>query len=184
MRILLTAEQIADRIRELGVQISQDYGQSNPVLIGLLKGSVLFLADLMRALSIPHTIEFLRASSYGAGTTSSGEVRLSTLEVDLTERQVLIVEDIVDTGRTLQYITAYLLNKNPASLRVCALLDKPSARVFHTPVDYVGFSIPELFVVGYGLDWNEKYRHLPFIAVIEDKGNAHSPVSPRDSYGR
>lgn len=169
MRILLTAEQIADRVRELGIQISRDYGQTEPVLVCLLKGSVVFLADLMRSLSIPHTIEFLRASSYGAGTVSSGHVHLSSLDVDLAGREVLIVEDIVDTGRTLQYIRTYLLSKNPASLKVCALLDKPETRLFHTPVEYSGFSIPELFVVGYGLDWDEKYRHLPFIAVIEEE---------------
>lgn len=169
MRILLTPEQIAERVRELGLQISADYGQTRPVLLCLLKGSVVFVADLMRALSIPHTIEFLRASSYGANTTSSGQVSFTVFDADLTGRHVLIIEDIVDTGHTLKYIIAYLLQKQPASLRVCALLDKSVDRASNVCIDYRGFMIPDAFVVGYGLDWDEKFRYLPYVGVIEDQ---------------
>lgn len=169
MRILLTSEQIADRVRGLGLQISADYEQTRPVLLCLLKGSVVFVADLMRALSIPHTVEFLRASSYGADTTSSGEVSITTFDADLTGRHVLIIEDIVDTGHTLKYIMAYLLQKQPASLRVCALLEKSVNRASEVRVDYCGFMIPDVFVVGYGLDWDEKFRYLPYVAILEDQ---------------
>jgi hypoxanthine phosphoribosyltransferase len=169
MRILLTAEQIANRVRDLGACIARDYDQTNPTLLCLLKGSALFLADLTRTISVPHTIEFMRASSYGAGTVSSGRVDLVPLHPDLAGRHVLVIEDIVDSGYTLQYITEYLWQKQPASLRVCALLDKPAAHRVDVKIDYCGFTIPDVFVVGYGLDWNERYRHLPYVAVIEDK---------------
>ena len=171
MRILLTKSQIADKVQELGAQISEDYQDKNPILIGLLKGSVVFLADLMRTLTIPHTIDFIRASSYGAGMTSSGQVRVTSMDVDVENRHVLLIEDIIDSGVTLRYIKEVFLEKKPASLCVCALLDKPASRRTSEKVDYCGFTIPDVFVVGYGLDWNEQYRHLPYVAVVEEQEN-------------
>ncbi|MBI4553966.1 MAG: hypoxanthine phosphoribosyltransferase [Candidatus Latescibacteria bacterium] len=166
MQPLISAAQLAEKVRELGARISDDYQATCPALVGILKGSVVFLADLMRAVSVPHTIEFLIASSYGTSTTSSGVVRIQSLGEKLQGRHVLLVEDIVDTGRTLQYIVSYLSAQQPESLRVCALLDKPSARRVDVKIDYVGFTIPDVFVVGYGLDVNEQYRHLPYIAAV------------------
>jgi hypoxanthine phosphoribosyltransferase len=175
MRILLTEQQIAERVRELGAEISKDYGDTRPVLIGLLKGSLIFLADLMRAMTIPHTVELLCVSSYGSEKISSGQIKADAFESGLTGRHALIVEDIVDTGLTLQYIVEYLSRQQPASLRVCALLDKPQTRRAPTPLNYCGFTIPPVFVVGYGLDWDEDFRYLPYVAVIDD-----TPAAPID----
>jgi len=166
MQILITAEQIAEKVQELGGRIAQDYQDTNPLLVCILKGSAVFMADLIRAISVPHTIEFLKASSYGASTTSSGEIEIQTFNLDVADRHVLIVEDIVDTGLTLQYIMAYLSKQQPASLRLCALLNKPSARRVDIPIDYCGFTIPNVFVVGYGLDLDEHHRHLPYVAIV------------------
>lgn len=169
MRILLTETQIAKKVHALGAQISEDYQDKNPLLIGLLKGSVVFLTDLMRAITVPHTIDFIRASSYGSAMVSSGRVKVPSMDVDVGDRHVLLVEDIIDSGLTLQYISGVLLERNPASLRICTLLDKPASRRTSTRVDYCGFTIPNAFVVGYGLDWNEQYRHLPYVAIVEDQ---------------
>lgn len=166
MQPLISATQIAEKVQELGACISQDYQATCPMLVGILKGSVVFLADLMRVIRIPHTIDFLTVSSYGASTASSGMIRVQSSQIELRGRHVLIVEDIVDTGLTLQYIIAYLAAKQPESLRVCALLNKPSARRIDVKLDYIGFSIPDLFVVGYGLDLDEQYRYLPYIAAV------------------
>ena len=166
MQILITAEQIAEKVRELGGRISRDYQDTNPLLVCILKGSAVFMADLMRAISVPHTIDFLKASSYGASTTSSGEIKIQAFNLAVTGRHVLIVEDIVDTGLTLQYIMTYLSKQQPASLRLCALLNKPSARRVDVPIDYCGFTLPNVFIVGYGLDLDERHRHLPYVAIV------------------
>lgn len=166
--VLLTEEQIQQRIRELAEQISHDYQGKDLLLVCILKGGVLFLTDLMRQLDIPHAIDFMAISSYGAGTESSGVVRiLMDLNTSIEGKNVLIVEDIVDTGHTLDYILRNLSTRRPASLKVCALLNKPSRRQVDVPIHYVGFDIPNKFVIGYGLDFGEKYRNLPFVGVLK-----------------
>ncbi len=166
--VLLTEEQIQQRIRELAEQISADYRGKDLLLVCVLKGGVLFLTDLMRQLDIPHAIDFMAISSYGAGTESSGVVRiLMDLNTSIEGKNVLIVEDIVDTGHTLDYILRNLSTRRPASLKVCALLNKPSRRQVDVPIHYVGFDIPNKFVIGYGLDFGEKYRNLPFVGVLK-----------------
>jgi len=168
-KILITHEQLQTRIAELGEAISRDYAGKDLLLVCVLKGGILFLSDLMRAIHIPHAIDFMAISSYGGTRTeSSGVVRiLMDLNTNIVNRNVLIVEDIVDTGRTLAYITEMLRTRDPASLKICTLLNKPSRREVHVPLDYVGFDIPNEFVVGYGLDYNEIYRNLPFIGVLK-----------------
>lgn len=166
--ILITEEQIKARTRELGRQISKDYEGQDLLLVCVLKGAVTFLADLMRQITIPHAIDFMAISSYGAGTESSGIVRiLKDLDTNIEGRNVLIVEDIIDTGRTLHYITENLKTRRPKSLRICTLLTKPSRREIEIPLDYVGFEIPNKFVIGYGLDFAEIYRSLPYIGVLK-----------------
>lgn len=166
--VLLTEEQIQQRVRELAEQISADYQGKDLLLVCVLKGGILFLTDLMRQLDIPHAIDFMAISSYGAGTESSGVVRiLMDLNTSIEGKNVLIVEDIVDTGYTLDYILRNLSTRRPASLKVCALLNKPSRRQVDVPIHYVGFDIPNKFVIGYGLDFGEKYRNLPFVGVLK-----------------
>ncbi|GAB4401488.1 MAG: hypoxanthine phosphoribosyltransferase [Anaerolineales bacterium] len=166
--VLLTEEQIQQRVRELAEQISADYRGKDLLLVCVLKGGILFLTDLMRQLEIPHAIDFMAISSYGAGTESSGVVRiLMDLNTSIEGKNVLIVEDIVDTGHTLDYILRNLSTRRPASLKVCALLNKPSRRQVDVPIHYVGFDIPNKFVIGYGLDFGEKYRNLPFVGVLK-----------------
>jgi hypoxanthine phosphoribosyltransferase len=167
-KILITHNQLQTRAAELGAAISRDYAGKDLLLVCILKGSVLFLSDLIRAVRIPHAIDFMAISSYGGTRTeSSGVVRiLMDLNTNIENRNVLIVEDIIDTGRTLAYITENLRTRNPASLRICTLLNKPSRREVNVPLDYVGFDIPNEFVVGYGLDYNEIYRNLPFVGVL------------------
>jgi hypoxanthine phosphoribosyltransferase len=164
---LIDEQQLQARIRELGRQISRDYAGQDLLLLCILKGGVLFLTDLMRQLSIPHEIDFLAVSSYGKEVReSTGVVRiLKDLDEPIAGRSVLIVEDIVDTGHTLDYITNILRARQPASLKICTLLDKVERRQVAIPVDYVGFTIPDKFVFGYGLDLDEKLRNLPFIGV-------------------
>ena len=166
--VLISEEQIRDKVRELGAQISADYADSAVTLVSVLKGSLPFMADLMRAISIPVQIDLMEVSSYGGATTeSSGLVRiLKDLSSSIANKDVLIVEDIIDTGLTLNYLLRYLRGKNPRSLRICALLDKPARRLVEIPIDYRGFTIPDEFVVGYGLDFGEYYRNLPFIGVL------------------
>jgi hypoxanthine phosphoribosyltransferase len=167
-RVLITEQELAQRVRELGAQISRDYADADLFLISVLKGSIVFMADLMRHISIPHSIDFMATSSYGASTQSSGVVQiLKDLEESIEGRHVLIVEDIIDSGHTLAYLRRLILARNPASLRICALLDKKERRESDVPVEYVGFSIPNEFVVGYGLDFNEQYRNLPFVGVLK-----------------
>ena len=170
IRPLISKEQIQSRIAELGAQITTDYRDQAPVLIGVMKGSMTFMADLKRHIDLPVTEEYLGLSSYGAGTVSSGEVRI-TLDVShpLVGKDVIIVEDIIDTGLTMKFLRENLQARHPRSLSLCSLLDKPSRRKpgVEVQIDYRGFVIDDLFVVGYGLDYAGKYRHLPYIGVME-----------------
>ena len=167
---LFTAEQIADRVAELGAEISEDYAGKNPLLVGILKGAWMFLADLTRAITVPLQVDFIQVSSYGSGTQSSGEVRLLTdLSTPIIDRHVILIEDIVDTGHTLSTLMNVLKQREPISLAVCSLLDKPERREVAIHIDYLGFTVPNKFVVGYGLDWNERFRHLPYIGYLEFK---------------
>jgi hypoxanthine phosphoribosyltransferase len=168
-QILLTEEQISTRVAELGARITADY-QGRPVtLVSVLKGSLPFMADLMRAIDLPLRIDLMEVSSYGGATTeSSGLVRiLKDLSASIAGEDVLIVEDIIDTGLTLNYLIRYLRGKNPKTLRICTLLDKPARRLVEIPVDYIGFEIPDQFVIGYGLDYGEVYRNLRFVGVLK-----------------
>src|SRR5512144_2106348 len=166
--VLLTEGEIAAKVRELGARITADYAGRELTLVSVLKGSLPFMADLMRTITIPVRIDLMEVSSYGGLTTeSSGLVRiLKDLSASIEGRDVLIVEDIIDTGLTLNYLLRYLRGKNPRSLRICTLLDKPARRLVEIPVDYVGFTIPDRFVVGYGLDYGELYRNLRFVGVL------------------
>ena len=173
-RVVFSAEEIAREVQLLARSISEDYEGKEVVLIGVLKGAFIFLADLVRQLTIPVQLDFIRAASYGTGTESSGKIRITTdVELDLRGRDVLIVEDIIDSGRTLDYMRRNLLARNPKSLRICSLLNKPSRREIDVEVEYLGFDIPDEFVVGYGLDFDELYRNLPFIAVLKPEVFAH-----------
>jgi len=166
--VLLSEDQIQARVAELGAQVSADYAGGTLTLVSVLKGSLPFMADLMRAITVPVRIDLMEVSSYGGATTeSSGLVRiLKDLSASIQGEDVLIVEDIIDTGLTLNYLLRYLRGKNPASLRICTLLDKPARRLVDIPVDYTGFTIPDQFVVGYGLDYGELYRNLRFVGVL------------------
>lgn len=166
-KILITPEDLRRRTAELARQIEADYEDRDLVLICVLKGGIMFLVDLMKELQRPVEVDFMAVSSYGASTQSSGVVRLTKdLDMSIEGRNVLIVEDIIDSGRTLQYLTANLRLRKPASLRICTLLDKRERREVDVPLDYVGFVIPNEFVIGYGLDYGEIYRNLPFVGVL------------------
>lgn len=166
-RVLFSEADISRRVNELAGQISQDFGQQEVLVVGVLRGVVVFLADLLRALTVPVSLDFLAISSYGHSTDTSGVVRLlKDLDESITGRHLLLVEDIVATGLTLRYILKVLRARGPASLRVCTLLDRPSHRLAPVEPDYVGFTIPSVFVVGYGLDYRERYRNLPYIALF------------------
>jgi len=167
-RVLLTRQQIQERVAVLGEEISADYRGKELLAIGVLKGSVVFLADLLRVLTVPVELDFIAVSSYGSSSTSSGVVRfLKDLDKSVTGREVLLVEDIVDTGLTLKCIAEHLLSQGPAGFKVCALLDKPSRRKVPVKIDYLGFSVPDRFLVGYGLDYAGRYRNLPDICVLQ-----------------
>jgi hypoxanthine phosphoribosyltransferase len=166
--VLVTAEDLQRRVAQLGEAISRDYAGKRLLLVGVLKGAVFFLSDLMRWIDIPVEVDFMAVASYGSATDSSGVVRiLKDLDVAIEGRDVLIVEDIVDSGLTLQYLLRNLGSRNPASLEVCALLTKPARRKVELPARYVGFEIPDRFVIGYGLDYAERYRNLRFVAALE-----------------
>ncbi len=166
--ILISQEALTARVRQLGEQITHDYQGTDLLLLCILKGGVVFLTDLMRHIAIPHEIEFMAISSYGAATDSSGIVRIvMDMETSIQDRNLLIVEDIVDTGTTLAYVKSMLETRGPRSIRICSLLSKPARRNVSVPLDYVGFDIPNEFVVGYGLDFQEHYRNLPFIGVLK-----------------
>jgi len=165
--ILLTGEQIQARVAELGAALARDYADRDPVLVSVLKGSIIFLADLVREMQIPLSVDLMEVSSYGASTESSGQVRiLKDLSNAIEGRHVLVVEDIIDTGLTLNYLLRYLGDKSPASISIVCLLDKPARRLAEIPIDYRGFTIPDRFVIGYGLDYDERYRNLPYIGVL------------------
>jgi len=167
-KVLISEQEIQQRVAELGRQISADYEGLNPLLVCVLKGGYVFLADLTRALTICHSVDFMAVSSYGNATESSGVVRiLKDLDTDISGKHVLLVEDIIDTGHTLAYLLENLRVRQPASLRVCTLLNKPSRREVDIPIDYVGFDIPNEFVIGYGLDYAENYRNLRFVGVLK-----------------
>ncbi len=169
LEVLLDSNQIAARIRELGEQISFDYHGRTPHLVGVLKGAWIFMADLVRNLSLEATVDFLGIQSYGAGTRSSGEVKITKdLDESIAGRDVLVVEDILDSGRTYQYLRGVLYTREPKSLKLVALLDKTSRRVVPVKADYVGFAIPDVFVVGYGLDHNQKFRRLPDVRCLRN----------------
>jgi hypoxanthine phosphoribosyltransferase len=166
--VLIDAVTLQNRVKELARYIDERYGHKDLLLIAVLKGSVLFLADLMRFTTIPHEIDFMATSSYGAEVQTSGVVRiLKDLNKPIEGRHVLLVEDIIDSGHTLAYLTRILAARNPASLRIVTLLDKPEHREVDIAVDWIGFSIPNEFVIGYGLDYNERYRNLPYIGVLK-----------------
>ena len=173
--ILLTEDQIAAKVAELGAHVSADYTGRRLVLVSVLKGSLPFMADLMRSISVPLRIDLMEVSSYGGATTeSSGLVRIiKDLSASIEGEDVLLVEDIIDTGLTLNYLLRYLRGKNPASLRICTLLDKPARRLVDIRVDYTGFTIPDQFVVGYGLDYGELYRNLRFVGVLRPEVYSH-----------
>src|SRR5215218_2851641 len=165
--ILIEEERLQTRIRELGRELSEDYAGRELLLVGVLKGAVFFMADLMRSLSVPCEIDFMAISSYGASTDSSGVVRiLKDLDINIENRHVLVVEDIIDSGLTLSYLVRTLQARRPATLEICALMTKPDRRQMDVDVHYVGFEIPNRFVIGYGLDFAERYRNLPYVAVL------------------
>ena len=167
--VLIDRETLAGRVAELGAEVSADYEGRDLLLIGVLKGAVFFMADLMRHLTVPCEVDFMAISSYGDATDSSGIVRiLKDLDINIEGRDVLVVEDIIDSGLTLSYLIRNLESREPATLEVCALLTKPSRREIDVPVRYVGFEIPNKFVVGYGLDFAERYRNLPYVGVLDE----------------
>jgi hypoxanthine phosphoribosyltransferase len=168
--ILIDEDALSSRVAELGAEVSVDYQGRDLLLIGVLKGAVFFMADLMRHINVPCEVDFMAISSYGDSTDSSGIVRiLKDLDINIEGRDVLVVEDIIDSGLTLSYLMRNLESREPASLEVCALMTKPARREIDVPVRYIGFEIPNRFVVGYGLDFGERYRNLPYVAVLSDE---------------
>ena len=168
LRVLLSEDEIREKVRELGGKITADYKNSKLMLVTVLKGAVVFLADLMRQIDVPAEIDFMVVSSYGSGVKSSGVVKIvKDLDVPLAGKDILIVEDILDSGLTLSYIKELLESRGPRSIRIATLLDKPSRRKVDLQADYIGFSVPDEFVIGYGLDYDEKYRNLPYIGILK-----------------
>ena len=168
LRVLLSEDEIREKVRELGGKITADYKNSNLMLVTVLKGAVVFLADLRRQIDVPAEIDFMVVSSYGSGVKSSGVVKIvKDLDVPLAGKDILIVEDILDSGLTLSYIKELLESRGPRSIRIATLLDKPSRRKVDLQADYIGFSVPDEFVIGYGLDYDEKYRNLPYIGILK-----------------
>ncbi len=167
VRVLIPEDKVDERIAQLGAQISQDYAGRQVHLIGILKGSIFFICELAKRITVPVTMDFMSVSSYGSGTKSSGVVKLiKDLDEPINGKEVVVVEDIIDSGRTLSYLLKNLSDRNPASIRLCTLLDKPERREVDVEVDYQGFRIPDEFVVGYGLDYDQRYRNLPYIGVL------------------
>ncbi len=166
--VLLSEKQLAKRIEEIGAQITADYAGKEILMIGVLRGAVIFMADLARSIKVPVAIDFMAVSSYGAGTTSSGVVRiLKDLDENVEGKHILVVEDIIDSGLTLNYLLDNLKSRKPASIKLCTLLNKPERRKVEVKIDYNGFDVPDYFVIGYGLDYAEKYRNLPFIGILK-----------------
>ena len=167
-RVFYTHEEIQAKVKEIGQAITRDYQGKNPIFVGVLKGCFVFMADLMRNVDLPCEIEFMAVSSYGKGTTSSGAVQITKdLNCDISGRDIIIVEDILDSGVTLNYLKGYLMNRNPKSIKIVTLFDKPSRRKAPIYSDYAGYEVPNEFIVGYGLDYAEKYRNLPYIGVLK-----------------
>lgn len=167
-KILYTQEELSRRVKELGEQITADYAGRRPMLISVLRGSYIFMADLTRAIDLDVTVDFMAVSSYGAGTVSSGQVEIKKdLSDSIEGRDLIIVEDILDSGNTLYYLMDVLRARRPASIRICALMDKPERRTKPITADYAGFTIPDAFIVGYGLDYAERYRNLPYVGVLK-----------------
>ena len=168
--VLFSEEQLKNRVQEIARQITADYQGKEIMLISVLRGSFVFMADLCRAIDLPCTLDFMAVSSYGKGTKSSGQVQITKdLSEDISDRHIIVVEDILDSGNTLSYLLKILENRHPASIRLCTLLDKPERRVKPVQVHYSGFTIPDAFVVGYGLDYAEKYRNLPYIGILKPR---------------
>ena len=167
-RILISSEEIQKRIRQLGNEISNDYKDSTPIFVCILKGAYPFLADLTRCVSVDHEVDFMAVSSYDGGTQSTGIVKIEKdLKANITDRDIILVEDIIDTGLTIAHLVELLQTRNPRSIRIAALLDKTPARVTDVPLHYRGFEIPNEFVIGFGLDYDEKYRNLPFVGIMK-----------------
>ena len=166
--VLFTEEELKARVAEIAARIDKDYAGKEPMLISVLRGSFIFMADLARAITLPCTVDFMAVSSYGSGTTSSGQVKITKdLSESIEGRDIIVVEDILDSGNTLSYLFQLLQARHPASVRLCTLLDKPSRRTKPITADYTGFTVDDLFVVGYGLDYAEKYRNLPYIGILK-----------------
>ena len=179
-RTLFSQDEIDRRLDELAAEINRDYAGKEPMLISVLRGSFVFMADLTRKITLPCTVDFMAVSSYGKGTTSSGQVQITKdLSDDIEGKDILVVEDILDSGNTLSYLMKLLQARHPASIRLCTLLDKPSRRVKPVQADYVGFPVEDLFVVGYGLDYAERYRNLPYIGVL--KPQVYEPAASGDA---
>ena len=169
-RVLFSEEELDKRVSEIAAEINRDYAGKEPMLISVLRGSFVFMADLTRKIEVPCTIDFMSVSSYGKGTTSSGQVQITKdLSDDIEGKDIIVVEDILDSGNTLSYLLELLRARKPASMKLCTLLDKPDRRVKEVHVDYSGFTIPDEFVVGYGLDYAEEYRNLPYIGILKPR---------------
>ena len=167
-KVLLSEEAIAAKVKELGAQIAKDYADKNPLIVSVLRGSFVFMADLVRAIDVPCTVDLMSVSSYGGGTTSTGEVKITKdFDVSIEGRHLIIVEDILDSGRTLSYLMKTLKARGAASIALCTFLDKPERRVVPVEVAYKGFTVPDAFIVGYGLDYDQKYRNLPYVGVLK-----------------
>lgn len=170
IEVLISEHEIKEKVTELAAILKEEYQDKHPLIVGILKGSFVFMADLIRSMGIPVEIDFVQLSSYGAARESSGKIKVGhRLKTPIKGRDVLVVEDIVDTGLTIRFLLNYLKRKRPASLRLCALFDKPSRRVVDVPIDYLGFTIPDAFVVGYGLDWNERFRYLQDLCIVSEE---------------
>jgi hypoxanthine phosphoribosyltransferase len=170
LKVLISKEEIEGKVDELADELRRDYQDKHPILIGILKGSFVFMSDLIRKLNIPVEIDFVMLSSYGSGKETSGKIKLlQRVKTPIRGRHVLVIEDIIDSGLTVRFLLNYLGRRKPSSLKLCTMFDKPSRRVVEIPIDYVGFTIPDAFVVGYGLDLDEKFRYLPDLCVLEEQ---------------
>lgn len=168
LRVLISEEELRARVAQLGIQLTADYAGKSPIFIGILKGCFVFMADLMRHVDLYCDVDFMAVSSYGGGTKTTGAVKINKdLSRDIEGRDVILVEDILDSGVTLSYLRAYLQRRNPASIKIVTLMDKPARRMADVKADYFGFNVPDEFVVGYGLDYDERYRNLPYIGVLK-----------------
>jgi len=168
LKVLYTEEEIAQRVKELGGAMYEELKDKNPIFVSVLRGAFIFMADIVRACQVPCDVEFISVSSYGSGTTSSGAVQITRdIHQDISGRHLVVIEDILDSGNTLSFLKQYFLTKGAASVTICTLLDKPSRRAKAITADYIGFTVPDEFVVGYGLDYDQKYRNLPYIGVLK-----------------